>query len=67
MGRLTGTLEGEMNHPDRARIGFGAIDVARLERSIALMVETKKLPRLPPVNEIFTSEFLPPLAERVGR
>lgn len=67
MGRLTGTLEGEMNHPDRSRIGFGAIDVARLERSIALMAETKKLPRLPSVNEIFTSEFLPPLIERVVR
>lgn len=46
------------------RLGFGAIDDARMTRSIAQIVEVFGLPRAPAVNEVFNASFLPPMAER---
>lgn len=46
------------------RLGFGAIDDARMTRSIAQIVEVFSLPRAPIVNEVFNAGFLPPMAER---
>lgn len=64
-GRLIGTLRGDMGHEEGARLGIGAIDPARLGRSVALHAETKRLPRIPAVDELFTPAFLPPRGERV--
>ncbi len=64
-GRLIGTLRGDMGHGESARLGIGAVDPARLARSIALHAETKHLPRIPALDEIFTPAFLPPRGERV--
>lgn len=63
--RLVGTLKSEMAHKEGARIGIGDMDDARLGRLIKLVVESKKLPRLPDVREVFDRSFLPPPAERI--
>jgi NitT/TauT family transport system substrate-binding protein len=65
MLRLKTTYEIEMAHPDGKRIGIGAVDDARLTRAIALIAETNRLKRRPALDEIFMSDFLPPLADRV--
>jgi NitT/TauT family transport system substrate-binding protein len=52
-----------MNHPEIAKIGVGNVDVARLQKSIDILVEANSLPRTPKVSEIFTPEFLPPADE----
>ncbi|MBL8386374.1 MAG: ABC transporter substrate-binding protein [Burkholderiales bacterium] len=62
--RLAGTLGLEMSHPEGARLGIGAIDDARLERSIDLIVAAKGHARRPAAAEIFRADFLPPLAAR---
>jgi len=64
-GRLIGTLNGEMSHWEGRRLGIGDVDDARLQRAIALIAETNKLPRVPAAREVFTRDFLPPEAERV--
>jgi len=58
------TIRSEMAHPEIAKTGLGDVDLARLQRSIEILVSINKLPRTPAVSEIFTSEFLPPLSER---
>ena len=63
--RLEGTLKGEMAGGEGKTLGIGAVDEARLARSIALIAETNKLPRVPAPGEVFTPDFLPPLADRV--
>lgn len=63
--RLLGTLRGEMAHPEGARLGIGDMDDGRLARLIALIVETKRLPRRPAVREVFDRTFLPPDGERI--
>ena len=52
-----------MNHPEIAKIGLGNIDMARLKKSIDILVEANNLPRTPKVEEIFTPAFLPPNAD----
>lgn len=61
--RLEATLQDEMNHPEIAKIGLGNVDMARLKRSIDILVEAVNLPRTPSVDEIFTPAFLPPAAD----
>jgi NitT/TauT family transport system substrate-binding protein len=61
--RFDATIKDEMNHPEIARIGLGAVDMDRLKRSIDILVDANKLPRTPAVSEIFTPEFLPPAAD----
>ena len=63
--RLVGTLKAEMAHAEGARIGIGDMDDARLARLIALIVDTKKLPRLPALREVFDRSFLPPETQRI--
>ena len=61
--RFVQTLKDEMNHPEIATIGLGNVDMARLKKSIDILVEANGLSRTPSVDEIFTPAFLPPLAE----
>ena len=61
--RLEATLKLEMNHPEIAKIGLGNVDMARLKRSIDILVEAVNLPRTPTPQEIFTPAFLPPADE----
>lgn len=51
---------------DRVRAnGFGDIDPARMARAIDELVHAYELPSTPAVDDIWTSEFLPPLPERM--
>jgi NitT/TauT family transport system substrate-binding protein len=61
--RLDATLREEMNHPEIAKIGLGNVDIARLKKSIGILVEAYALPRTPAVEEIFTPAFVPPIEE----
>jgi NitT/TauT family transport system substrate-binding protein len=61
--RFVATLEEEMNHPEIKTIGLGNVDPARLKRSIDLLVKANDLPRTPTVEEVFTGQFLPPVAD----
>ena len=61
--RFVQTLKEEMNHPEIAKIGLGNVDIARLKKSIDILVDANSLPRTPAVEEIFTPAFLPPVAE----
>lgn len=63
--RLQGTLAIEMAHPEGRRIGIGDMDDERLQRSIARLVQVKRLPRTPGVDEVFDRSFLPPPEQRV--
>jgi NitT/TauT family transport system substrate-binding protein len=65
--RLIATLGDEMSHPEIARVGLGDVDPARFEKSIGIVAEAFSLTRRPAPAEIFTSAFLPPMAERVTR
>src|SRR5262245_50343701 len=61
--RFVQTLRDEMNHPEIAQIGLGNVDMARLKKSIDILVDANSLPRTPTVEEIFTPAFMPPTAE----
>jgi NitT/TauT family transport system substrate-binding protein len=61
--RLDATLKDEMNSPEIAKIGIGNVDMARLKKSIDILVDADALPRTPTVSEIFTPEFLPATAD----
>jgi NitT/TauT family transport system substrate-binding protein len=65
MLRLKTTLAVEMAHSEGKRLGIGAVDPSRLMRSIELIATTNGLPRKPIADDIFTSQFLPPLNQRV--
>lgn len=65
--RLIATLHDEMNSPEIAKIGIGAVDPARLKKAIDILVKANNLPRTPTVSEIFTPEFLPPLKDRAKK
>lgn len=64
-GRLQDTLDGEMAHPEGQRIGIGEVDPGRLASDIVQMVEARKLARVPGILEVFNSDFLPPINERI--
>jgi NitT/TauT family transport system substrate-binding protein len=63
--RLQDTLDGEMAHPEGQRLGIGDVDPGRLAANIVQMVQLRKLTRVPGILEIFNSEFLPPINERI--
>ncbi len=61
--RFDATLKDEMNHPEIAKIGFGNIDPERLKKSIDILVDANNLPRTPTVDEVYSSAFMPPVAD----
>jgi NitT/TauT family transport system substrate-binding protein len=61
--RLDATLQDEMNSPEIAKIGLGNVEMARLKKSIEILVDAQKLPRTPSVDEIYTAKFMPPTSE----
>lgn len=65
--RFDATVAAEMNHPEVAQIGLGNVDMARLKRSIDILVVADALPRTPGIDEIFTPAFLPPADEQVKK
>ncbi len=65
--RLLLTINVCMLTPDVLERGFGDIRPERLARAIALVAEGFGLAQVPQAEEVFTSEFLPPLEERLPR
>ena len=62
--RLEFALNTHFITPETDKIGIGAIDTARMEKAIELLVNIFDLPKTPAVDEIFDPTFLPPLADR---
>ncbi|QDF98892.1 taurine ABC transporter permease [Azoarcus sp. DD4] len=50
--------------PETRTIGLGAVDAARLKRSVAEVATAFGLPATPDAAALFTSAFLPPAADR---
>jgi len=50
--------------PESTRLGLGAVDEARLKRSVADVVAAFGLPATPDAAALFTSAYLPPAADR---
>ena len=63
--RLIATLQDEMNHPELATTGLGAVDPARFATAIDLVVQADGLPRTPAPSEIFSDAFLPAADDRI--
>jgi len=51
--------------PEARTLGIGDVNDARLNTSIATIVESYGLPRVPKANEVYDRSFLPPKAERM--
>lgn len=62
--RLIDTIAGELEHPDTATVGLGAISADRLDRAVTLLAESQGLV-LPKGAILYSPDFLPPLAERL--
>ncbi len=65
LARLKLAIASNILTPEVYEVGFGGVDPARLERSIAQVVQAFDLPRTPGIDEVFTDAYLPPLAERL--
>jgi NitT/TauT family transport system substrate-binding protein len=62
--RLKLSLDKNYVSADVKKNGLGAVDMARLTRSIDQIGLTFKYTNKPKAADIFTSEFLPPAADR---
>lgn len=62
--RFMGTLQREMSHPERERLGLGDVNKARLARSCEQVAAALNLRRKVGAEELFSPVFLPPLEER---
>lgn len=51
--------------PNVLKEGFGGVDKARLERSIAIVAQGYGLPRVPKSEEVFNSSYLPAQKDRM--
>ena len=67
LARLQLAIESNMLTPEVREIGFGAVRPARLENSIRQVVEAFGLASTPTAESVFSSAYLPPLAERLPR
>jgi NitT/TauT family transport system substrate-binding protein len=65
--RLDATVRDEMNHPEIGTIGLGDVNEERFVRGIDILAEAQALPRKPAFAEVFSRDFLPPLADRPTR
>lgn len=62
--RLQIALERMIVTPEVEQLGLGAVDPKRLERTVQQTTEGLGLKGKPTVADIYTDQFLPPLAER---
>ncbi|WP_447553939.1 ABC transporter substrate-binding protein [Vreelandella sp. EE22] len=63
--RLQFALDNLIISDESRELGFGAVDEARLARSIDTIVELYELTGTPAVDDVYSSEFLPPLEQRL--
>jgi NitT/TauT family transport system substrate-binding protein len=62
--RLEWVLKHQVLTDETRRTGLGDVDGERLQRSIAALAQGLQLPRVVPVEAIWTDKYLPPAAER---
>jgi NitT/TauT family transport system substrate-binding protein len=62
--RLEWVLKHQVLTEETRRGGLGDIDRARLQRSIEALAQGLQLPRVAPIEAIWTDKYLSPLAER---
>jgi NitT/TauT family transport system substrate-binding protein len=62
--RLEWVLKHQVLTDETRRTGLGDVDRERLQRSIAALAQGLQLPRVVPVEAIWTDKYLPPAAER---
>lgn len=65
--RMMATLKHLIISPEMKKVGMGGIDPERLKRSIKIVSNAFKLKRTPAPDEVFQAQFLPPMAERMGK
>ncbi len=63
--RLIDTIAGELEHPEVATLGLGAITPGRLGKAVTLLAESQGL-ELEPGAVLFSADYLPPLADRLS-
>ena len=63
-GRLVDTVMEDMGGKETIGTGVGDIDKVRMDALLKLTAETRKLPRQPAVDEVFSAAFLPDAAAR---
>lgn len=64
-GRLLDTIREDMDGDGIPARGVGGIETPRMEASIALTAQARKLPKQPAVVDVFTPEFLPAIERRM--
>jgi NitT/TauT family transport system substrate-binding protein len=64
---LLATMEFEMSHPEIAKSGIGDVEPVRFKKSIDIVVDAFGMKRTPTPEEIFTADFLPPMADRITK
>ena len=62
--KLLATMGREMSDPEIAKLGLGAIDFSRLDKSIGVLVVEAQQGLPARVTQVFDASFLPPLADR---
>lgn len=63
-GRLLDTIREDMDGAGIPARGVGGVETARMEASIALTAQARKLPKQPAVVDVFSPEFLPAIGQR---
>lgn len=62
--KLRWVIEHQIMTPESRAIGLGAVDEARMAKSIAIVKQAFELPVAPPADQIFDARFLPPADKR---
>ena len=62
--RLNIALKQNILTPEVMANGFGAVDMGRLDKSIDQIALTYDFKNRPKAEDIFTSQYLPPAADR---
>lgn len=63
--RLKYVLDRSMFTPGIKKDGFGSVDAARMQQSIDVAVAAYKIPTAPKPEDVYTTKFLPPVADRM--
>ncbi|MCB8888989.1 ABC transporter substrate-binding protein [Halomonas malpeensis] len=63
--RLAFALDNLIISAESRALGIGAVDEERLARSISTIVDLYELAQTPTVDDVYSSEFLPPLTMRM--
>ena len=66
LAKLKTAIATDMSHPEIARIGLGDVDEERLDKNIAVVVDTNALPATPSADAVFDRSFLPPRDTRLS-